>query len=287
MPASPTRPLRIVSFNVLPGAYELVRVWAERNGHELILVVTTPGPERLRSLTYREVVARAPFGQDILVAADTARLAAAIAPLDPDLLVSVTFPYRLPPAVLALPRLAAVNLHPAPLPRYRGPNPARMIFDGHRTVGASLHRMDHGFDTGAILSVHEAALPENPTPAPVWDTWRNVIFAALNEGLARAIAGDPGTPQPARGEGRAAPFTAAERVLDWSLPADRVMRRHIGLALFGPGTVVRLAEKLRAVVGLNVVARDERPVPGQVTQLSDTRVLLAVADGFVELELGT
>ena len=38
------QPLRIVTFNVLPAAYGLVTQWAAQTGHQIVLVVTTPGP---------------------------------------------------------------------------------------------------------------------------------------------------------------------------------------------------------------------------------------------------
>ena len=64
-----------------------------------------------------------------------------IAALAPDLIVSATYPHRIPPEVTAIPRYGAVNLHPSPLPRGRGPNPQRLIYEGDPIIGGTLHRM--------------------------------------------------------------------------------------------------------------------------------------------------
>jgi methionyl-tRNA formyltransferase len=72
-----------------------------------------------------------------------------------DVLISVYFRYLIPPAVLEVFGPHAVNFHPAPLPRYRGPVPLRvMVLD--RTIltdGAmTLHVLDEAFDTGPIVA---------------------------------------------------------------------------------------------------------------------------------------
>ena len=141
--------LRIVTFNVLPPAYQMVAGWAQQMGHQLVLVVTTPGPSTRRTPTYREIVATAPAGQDVLVTTRLRRVAAPlIRELKPDLVVSMTFPYRIPPEITSIPRYGAVNLHPAPLPYYRGPNPLRGIYENFPTIGATLHRTEEDFRYG-------------------------------------------------------------------------------------------------------------------------------------------
>ncbi|HWE63972.1 MAG TPA: formyltransferase family protein, partial [Chloroflexota bacterium] len=152
---------RIVLYCVAPPAYRLLRDWAARTGYGFRLIVTTPGPRRARTGAYRAIIAEAPAEQDILITTHMRGIAALIAAADPDLILSFTLPFRIPPDVLALPRHGAVNLHPAPLPLYRGPEPARMIYNGEPNLGATLHRTDSEFDTGAILSVHTAPMPKN------------------------------------------------------------------------------------------------------------------------------
>jgi methionyl-tRNA formyltransferase len=72
--------------------------------------------------------------------------------LDLDYIVGIHFPYIVPDSVLEIPRLGVLNLHPALLPHNRGwHTPSWAILDG-TPIGATLHFMDSGLDTGDIVA---------------------------------------------------------------------------------------------------------------------------------------
>src|SRR5215212_2352532 len=226
--------LRVVTFNVLPMAYGLVSRWAEENGHRLVLLVTTPGPSTRRMPIYRETAALAPPGQDVLVTTRLRRVAAPlIRELRPDLVVSFTFPYRIPPEITAIPRFGAVNLHPTPLPAFRGPNVARPIYEGWPEIGATLHRTAEDYDTGDVLAQYTAPLPEAVTPEAIMALWPPLMARAFAEGVEAAIRGAPGRPQDHSRASYAAPFTEAEHWLDWAEPVATLRRKVAALNLFG------------------------------------------------------
>ncbi len=64
--------------------------------------------------------------------------------LRPDLIVSFTFPYRVPPEITAIPRYGAVNLHPTVLPAIAG----RMSHA--RSMKGSGNRRDVALDGGGV-----------------------------------------------------------------------------------------------------------------------------------------
>ena len=70
----------------------------------------------------------------------------------PDLIICFSFPYRITPEICTLPTYGAINLHPAVLPAYRGPNVLRPFYDGADVLGATMHWMAEDFDTGNIPS---------------------------------------------------------------------------------------------------------------------------------------
>ena len=71
--------------------------------------------------------------------------------LELDYIVGVHFPYIVPQEVLDVPRLGVLNLHPAFLPYNRGwHTPSWAILEG-TPIGATLHYMDAGIDTGDIV----------------------------------------------------------------------------------------------------------------------------------------
>jgi UDP-4-amino-4-deoxy-L-arabinose formyltransferase/UDP-glucuronic acid dehydrogenase (UDP-4-keto-hexauronic acid decarboxylating) len=77
-------------------------------------------------------------------------LAESLAAEPVDLLLNVHSLYIVHPSVLAVPRLGAYNLHPAPLPRYAGLNSVSWaIYRGEKEHGVTVHKMEAGIDTGA------------------------------------------------------------------------------------------------------------------------------------------
>ena len=70
----------------------------------------------------------------------------------PDLIVSVACPYILKEPLLTLPPLGCVNIHHAPLPRYKGMMPTFwQMFHGESKVGVTVHYMVAKVDEGAAL----------------------------------------------------------------------------------------------------------------------------------------
>lgn len=71
--------------------------------------------------------------------------------LDFNYLISVQYDKILKDAVLSLPKEGAINLHFAPLPKYRGCYPIPWAIIEGNAAGVTLHWMDKGIDTGDII----------------------------------------------------------------------------------------------------------------------------------------
>ena len=278
--------LRVVTFNVLPIAYQMIAGWAAQTGNKLVLVVTTPGPSTRRTPSYRGVVESAPPGQDVLV---TTRLRHVALPLiralQPDLIVSMTFPYRIPPELTSIPRFGALNLHPAPLPYYRGPNPARLIYDGFPTLGATLHRTAEEFDTGVIYSLQTAPLPDPVTPEAIFAVWPSLMTRAFAEGVEAAVSGAPGTPQDHSKATYAAQFSAEEHWIDWAEPRAVIQCKVTALNLLGqPSARAQIAGKPHIIQRVETLA--EAPAgaaAGTILDHNNTSMVIAVGDGAVRV----
>ncbi|MEZ4863284.1 MAG: formyltransferase family protein [Caldilineaceae bacterium] len=287
--SQPDAPLRVVTFNVLPIAFQLVQQWAEQTGNKIVLAVTTPGPSTRRTPTYREVVAKAaPTADapaiDVLVTTRLRRVALPlIRALQPDLIVSFSFPYRIPPEIRAVPRYGAVNLHPAPLPAYRGPNVMRLFYDGWPTFGATLHWTEDDFDTGNILSQHAAPLPDEVTPQTIMTRWPQLIMGAFAEGIAKACAGDPGAPQDHTQASYAAPFTEADYWLDWHESRRILQRKSTALNLMNAAQAKAHIEgqacSVEQIIPLPDAASDR--AIGTLLERNGENVVIRVGDGQV------
>ena len=71
----------------------------------------------------------------------------------PDLGVVVAYGQLVPDALLALPRLGLINVHPSLLPRHRGAAPVhRAIIAGDAVTGVSIMRVGPRLDAGAVFA---------------------------------------------------------------------------------------------------------------------------------------
>jgi methionyl-tRNA formyltransferase len=174
-------------------------------------------------------VHRHPFGED-------AALAAALAPLRPDVLCVASYPRLLRAPLLALPARAALNLHPSLLPRHRGPAPLFWTYvHDDREAGVTVHDMDEGADTGPVRA--QAAVPlarGRPLPSLYAELARlgGALLADTASGL--AADGTPGTPQDERRATREpSPARAAFAIDPARWPAERVWHVLAGLGMLG------------------------------------------------------
>jgi methionyl-tRNA formyltransferase len=279
-------PLRVVTFNVYPQAYAIVCQWAEQGGHRIELVVTTPGSKVRQTPSYQAVLSSAAPTKDVLVTTRLRKVAQPlISALQPDLIISFSFPHRIPPEICAIPRYGAVNLHPTVLPAYRGPNPLRPIYEGYPLLGATLHWTTAAFDTGNILAQHTMPLPVNITPEAVSALWPPLRLGALTEGIARAVAGDAGTVQDHRQATYAGFFTEEE---SWLTPADtqQVMQRKCTALSFAlsTGAKLRLGDQVYLVTRVDPLDAAQLAAPGTIIEQTDRGLTLQVADGCVQIQ---
>jgi methionyl-tRNA formyltransferase len=69
-----------------------------------------------------------------------------------DAIISVACPYILGRPLLSLPSRGCINIHHAPLPRYKGMMPTFwQMFHGERSVGITIHYMSEKVDEGSVL----------------------------------------------------------------------------------------------------------------------------------------
>ena len=166
---------------------------------------------------------------------------AVIARLRPDVVVVACFPWRLPRAMLDLPPLGCLNVHPSLLPVGRGPEPVFWTLRrGERRTGATIHLMDDGFDTGPVVAQEPLDVPDS-VRAPDLERRLAELGARLLVGAIPAIVAGAITPTPQDGaRATHAPVpTAADHLVPTNLPARWAFNFVRGVApLGGPLTLV-------------------------------------------------
>lgn len=288
----PPESWRVVVFTVIPGGvvYHLADQVLSTMGHRVVGVVTTPGPKRRRSPTYLDVVAAARPGVDVLVSNYPERWAAMLAPLQPDLIICGGFPWRIPPAVLALPRLGAINLHDALLPRGRGSNATGWALrNDEPETGFTIHRLTPEFDAGAILAQARLPLTDEDDADTIFPRLEAVIPGLLRTALERVARGETGEPQDETEATETGLFEDAWRTIDWGQPARTIhnqVRSWIGFRDIPRGAVGVVDGTMLQITKTRLLPSGERGPgmpPGTVLERSPERLVVQCGDGPLAL----
>jgi methionyl-tRNA formyltransferase len=141
-----------------------------------------------------------------------------------DLFALASYGRILPQALLDMPRLGSLNVHPSLLPKYRGATPIQTALrNGDRQTGVSIMLMDAGMDTGEIVLQETVAIEPDETYGELHDRLAFVGADLLGRALDLAAAGNV-SHQPQRGEPSfTAPIRKEDLTIDWSWPAQRVV----------------------------------------------------------------
>jgi methionyl-tRNA formyltransferase len=277
----------VVLTNIRGGlVYRLVDGVASSLGHKVVGVVTTPGRPGHRDPAYLEVVQAVKPGIDTIVTSHPNRIAEMIAPMRPDVLISGGFPWLLPPSVIAAPKVAAINMHPSLLPRWRGPNALSWVLrNGDPKNGFTVHYLDGAFDTGAILSQSSTPILDDDNVWELLERMSESMPAVLSEALIKLAAGDKGSPQDEAIATEAPHFEPGWRYIDWSQTARTIhnqVRSWTGLRgvahgalgeIDGQAMVIKRTRLVDSVSGMAMAA------PGTVLTRSEEQMTVQCGDG--------
>ena len=159
-----------------------------------------------------------------------------------DVMVVAAYGLILPQWVLDAPRLGCLNVHASLLPRWRGAAPIhRAIQAGDAQTGVTIMQMDAGLDTGDMLLEQRIAIDAHDTTATLHDKLAVLGGRLLVEALElAACGGNTRTPQPEEGVTYAHKIEKAQAPLDWTQPADVLLRQVLAFNPF-PGATMRFS----------------------------------------------
>lgn len=206
------------------------------------------------------ITAALPAGTDLLLPGSSEGLGAALCGYGLDLLVCYGFSWRLPRAVLRIPRYGVLNVHCSMLPKYRGPAPVLWaIRNGDPHLGVTVHRMDEQFDAGPILAQQEGIpIPDEVTPENLWTGLAPVLRDLLAVALDRAPDPSAGEPQATDGVSYAGLMEPEFSVVDTTKAAREVHNQVRTFRFMGPhlGPVATVAGRSLKVLGTSLTPAD-------------------------------
>jgi methionyl-tRNA formyltransferase len=185
----------------------------------------------------------------------------------------------LPKAILEVPRLGGINLHPSLLPRWRGAAPIqRALLAGDLETGVTIFQMAPALDSGPILAMERVAIAAGATAGTLHDELAELAARMVGPVVDELAAGRAAPrPQPDDGVTYAAKIVKAEGRLDWAQPATLLERRLRALNPW-PGCWTEIGGRRLLVLEGQVVAG-----AGAQGELLDDR--LTIACGAAALRL--
>lgn len=152
---------------------------------------------------------------------------AAIAALEPEIIVVAAYGQILPQALLDIPPRGCLNVHASLLPRWRGAAPiqAALLNDDPET-GITIMLMDAGMDTGPILAQRPLAVPSEVTAGALSESLAELGAELLAEVIPAYSAGqiEP-RPQDDSLATLAPSLSKADGELEFGRPAVRLARQ--------------------------------------------------------------
>jgi methionyl-tRNA formyltransferase len=166
-------------------------------GHEPVALLTMRDPHRrYGELDLAELIDGVPDDLDVLLASKRASIAPLLRSVEPDLVVCMGFPWKIPPDALDVPKHGWLNGHPSLLPMHRGPIPVSWaIRAGDDEIGISFHFMDEQLDTGPVLAQRSMPLGGFAEPDAFYARLGPLVVETLGDALQKVEAGQRGTEQ--------------------------------------------------------------------------------------------
>jgi methionyl-tRNA formyltransferase len=166
--------------------------------HHHVALVVTHRPEFSGMAEPDVVEAALDLGVDVTLSshAREPELHRRLRDLDADVIVSTNWRTPVPKDVLCVPRLGAVNIHDALLPRYAGLGAVNWaIRNGDRTTGLTAHLMDEELDTGPVITQTRVEIGPHDTAADVLERLLSQYVPVALRALELLELGHRGTPQ--------------------------------------------------------------------------------------------
>jgi methionyl-tRNA formyltransferase len=211
---------------------------------------------------------------------------AEIAGLSPDVIVVAAYAQKLSQAVLDIPELGCVNIHPSLLPKYRGVSPVpAAILGGDSFTGVSVMLMDEGWDTGPVLSRAQIPISALDTTGSLTDKLSCIGAQLLLDVLPR-LAGGTLVPQP-QGEVMetySGLIRKEDGEIDWRLPAVDIWRRVRAYQPWPESYTFWRGRQFKVIEALPLDRRATDEV-GRVVALDSKHTALGVSTGKGVLEV--
>ncbi len=207
---------------------------------------------------------------------------ATLSALAPDLAIVAAYGRMLPDAVLTVPRLGTINIHPSLLPKYRGAAPVqRAVIAGETSTGVSIMRLVREMDAGPVFARRTRPIAADETSAAVETDLARMGAELLLEVIRDLEAGTAvEQPQDHSAATFAPRLSREDGDMDWRAPAAAIHNLVRGLHPWPHASSV--LEGARYLIHRTAIASSARPqprAPGTLVEASGDRLVVSTGDG--------
>ncbi len=263
--------------SLLHSQHQVVAVYTQPDRPSGRGLKLTPSPVKTLAMLYQLPVYQPPSLKDTYEQEQLVSFHA-------DVMVVAAYGMLLPAAVLRIPRLGCINIHPSLLPRWRGAAPIqRAIFAGDTITGVTIMQMDPGLDTGPILLQRQYVMEPDETSQTLHDVLAKVGAEALIDTL-DLLAQNKIDPQPQdhHASTYAEKISKEEAILDWTRPAVELERE---IRAFNPWPVAYTTWQGQSfrIWHAKAVAEQHHAEPRTILHASREGVDIATGEGILRL----
>lgn len=211
--------------------------------------------------------------------------------LNPDLIVVGEYHFLIGEDIFNMPKYGTINLHGAPLPRYRGAHPINwMIINGESKGAVTCHYISEGIDEGDIIDQYIFSIDETETAYEVRPKieatgqrlLKDVLQRFKREGRLRGIPQD---------ESRALytpPRKPEDGLIDWSLSPRNMYNFIRALTKPYPGAFAIIGDRKVKVWRIELpneenIRHNQTATPGTVLEVSKEKIIVAANNGTINI----
>ena len=226
------------------------------------------------------------LGYDVIQPATvrTAEFEALMVKFEPEIVIVIAFGHILPKNILAVPKLATINLHASLLPKYRGPAPIQWaVINGENETGITTMLMDEGMDTGDILLSSKINIDPDDTAGTLHDRLARQGADLILQTL-KALENDGLKPVP-QDHNRAtyAPLLKKnDGHIDWKMPAEKLDPFIRGMTPW-PGAFTSYGNKRLKIFKAGAILKQINESPGTVVNSYPDELHVATGKGVLSI----
>ena len=260
-----------------------------KSNQNVVLVVTQPDRPKGRgrkiiSPPVKEVAINLRYELDQPSSIRTMEFAHRIENHKPDIIVVVAFGHIIPKNILAIPKIAAINIHASLLPKYRGPAPIQWaIINGESETGVTTMLMDDGLDTGDILLSSKIKIFSDDTSGTLHDRLANLSADVLIQTIEHIEAGDIRPISQDNSQATYAPLLKKnDGRMNWEMPAQTLEAFIRGMTPW-PGAFTFHGKKRLKIFKAIPINIDAVEPPGTVIKRFPDELCVATGKGALSV----